>query len=253
MSHSPVTVVVPAKVGPISIGSSRRAIDDYLSQVLAPYDENERVDPYRQAMDGRDLERMAEHYKLDPAALDALAAKMHEWSGNPAVVEDGTLYEIRTYNPKSKWDWWTIGGRWSGYFKAKPDTEYATGSPGVFDNAPTPGFADIIRQGDVDWEGMAHDAMEKAREWYRECVAKGRPPVLFGPAPADEDEFARSAASPATHAVIDADGEWAESGTMGWFGVEIDPKDPKEWADEYVRYIGSLDRDDILVVVDCHI
>src|SRR5439155_2088993 len=21
-----------------------------------------------------------------------------------------------TYNPKSKWDWWVVGGRWDGYF-----------------------------------------------------------------------------------------------------------------------------------------
>ena len=23
-------------------------------------------------------------------------------------------------NPKAKWDWYVVGGRWSGYFKAKP-------------------------------------------------------------------------------------------------------------------------------------
>jgi hypothetical protein len=27
--------------------------------------------------------------------------------------------ELSTYNPKSKWDWYTVGGRWDGYFNLK--------------------------------------------------------------------------------------------------------------------------------------
>lgn len=29
----------------------------------------------------------------------------------------GTGRVMSTYNPESRWDWWTIGGRWNGYFK----------------------------------------------------------------------------------------------------------------------------------------
>ena len=35
--------------------------------------------------------------------------------------ETGKPYTLETYNPQSKWDWWTIGGRWSGKFHAKSD------------------------------------------------------------------------------------------------------------------------------------
>lgn len=35
------------------------------------------------------------------------------------VDEDGRAYTWTTYNPDSKWDYWRIGGRWSGYFIAK--------------------------------------------------------------------------------------------------------------------------------------
>ena len=33
----------------------------------------------------------------------------------------GTGRVMSTYNPESKWDWWTVGGRWNGYFKPEWD------------------------------------------------------------------------------------------------------------------------------------
>lgn len=42
------------------------------------------------------------------------------WFGDEADQkydpETDRLYSDSTYNPESKWDWWVIGGRWSGYF-----------------------------------------------------------------------------------------------------------------------------------------
>lgn len=35
--------------------------------------------------------------------------------------EDGNI--LSTYNPNSKWDWYVIGGRWSGYFPLKERDE----------------------------------------------------------------------------------------------------------------------------------
>lgn len=37
--------------------------------------------------------------------------------------ETGRAYQMSTRNPESQWDWWQVGGRWSGYFTAKPNTE----------------------------------------------------------------------------------------------------------------------------------
>lgn len=33
---------------------------------------------------------------------------------------NGIWCEFSTYNPNSKWDWYLLGGRWSGFFKVKP-------------------------------------------------------------------------------------------------------------------------------------
>lgn len=79
-------------------------------------------------------------------------------------------------NPNAKWDWYTIGGRWSGYFKPKSGSAGSLGKPGVFDNKPEEGWVDQVAYGDIDFEGMkAHDA-RKANELYDqvEAIVKGR-------------------------------------------------------------------------------
>lgn len=51
------------------------------------------------------------------------------------LSEDGRAYTLSTYNPKSKWDWYQIGGRWAGRFRlcgysGHPQAIY--GKPGTF-------------------------------------------------------------------------------------------------------------------------
>ena len=41
---------------------------------------------------------------------------------------------ISTYNPNSKWDWYSVGGRWKGLLLVKSDTtDSKEGKPGVFE------------------------------------------------------------------------------------------------------------------------
>jgi hypothetical protein len=68
----------------------------------------------------------------------------------------------RKTNPNSKWDWWVIGGRWTGFLKFKQGAKGLLGRPGVFGNEPKEGGVDIIRKGDVDWDGMKKESGEKA-------------------------------------------------------------------------------------------
>lgn len=49
------------------------------------------------------------------------------------LSEDGRAYTISTYNPNSKWDWYQIGGRWTGWFYCRP--EY-TGHPDLIAGEP---------------------------------------------------------------------------------------------------------------------
>ena len=81
------------------------------------------------------------------------------------------------HNPKAKWDWHKLGGRWSGYFKAKEGADYIRGESGVMGSCRTKdkGYADQLLKEDIDLEGMYYDAMQEAAEQYNkfEEVTKG--------------------------------------------------------------------------------
>lgn len=177
MSHFTVTVVVPKDKAITDGDIDDEAIAAYVQRVLAPYDEGLEAPARREhevvSPDGW-LTSYAVKNGVDPTNLTALAELLNTDEEGWGVDEDG-LYRTTTYNPKSKWDWYSVGGRWMGYFKAKPGVKFATGRPGVFDNEAKPGFADVIRKDDVDWEGMAYDMAEDARTWFRQCQEQGRP------------------------------------------------------------------------------
>ena len=81
--------------------------------------------------------------------------KMDE-SGNVIAAADRT-------NPNAKWDWWQLGGRWTGFFKLKQGREGQKGTPGLMTPAATlPEAADQCRWGDIDIEGMREEARQEA-------------------------------------------------------------------------------------------
>lgn len=83
------------------------------------------------------------------------------------VDKDGNVLKvIRRTNPNSKWDWYVMGGRWSGFFKPKAGRRGTLGKPGSFDNVPEKGYVDQAIKGDIDFDGMRDDAAERAGKQY---------------------------------------------------------------------------------------
>lgn len=86
------------------------------------------------------------------------------------------------HNPNAKWDWYSMGGRWSGFFKLKSDRipEGKLGQPGVFNNKPEErgdGLrADQALKGDIDFAGMREEYVKKCLQDYDEFhkVVNGR-------------------------------------------------------------------------------
>lgn len=70
--------------------------------------------------------------------------------------EAGEIIELidRT-NPNKKWDWWVVGGRWSGYFRAKPGTGGVKGERGLMGSEKDGAGVDVIRKDDIDFEAEA--------------------------------------------------------------------------------------------------
>lgn len=212
-----------------------------------------------------------EHY----GSLEDYADKYHGYKRDPNTGKFG-YWE----NPNRKWDWYQVGGRWSGFLLLK------TGER-----------ANDALKGEVDWEGMRKEAADEARETYRKAM--GETPLRplweswddvrerFGMNRIDEArEFYRSQegikavkknvdnpffyridkllvdeetyvgakadAAIATYAFL-KDGKWFQKGEMGWFGMSSDEMSEEDWNKLVWQQIQNLPDDMRITVVDCHI
>lgn len=77
----------------------------------------------------------------------------------------------RWENPNCKWDWWQLGGRWSGFFKLKEGKEGTPGKPGFGMSSAKPGYADQARKGDIDFDAMLKEAEDQAIKQFSEVEA----------------------------------------------------------------------------------
>jgi hypothetical protein len=73
-------------------------------------------------------------------------------------------------NPNAKWDWWQLGGRWSGMLKLKSDidsSEYCKGEPGVF-GGKNDGkqYVDSTYKRNIDIKSMRLEAYNNAITEY---------------------------------------------------------------------------------------
>lgn len=162
---------------------------DDVEHLLAPFDENKEVEPY----DGEELDgdaRRAQEFaakmatdtspkarggyrpltdeeradyarvaQLDP---DRDTAELLDWyhsEGTWRRREDGVYVRVSTYNPDSKWDWWTIGGRWADKFVLNdgfaPEVKARLGDDGRW-------HADQAQVRDIDFNAMREERRLRA-------------------------------------------------------------------------------------------
>ena len=208
--------------------------------------------------------------------------------GYARTDETGEIVQVidRT-NPDAKWDGWTIGGRWRGFFPLKK-------RPGSLPSAETR-KADQVRAGSVDFEGArkaaerearrrfalwaglvqeygqaptweetrnAHDSIDAAREEHHAHplirAAKDLDFLSWG-CPVTEMGYDRAAyvrkcvnAKLVPYAVL-IDGKWCAKGEMGWFGMSDDDMTQEEWNCKVHEMYDSLPPETLLTLVDCHI
>jgi hypothetical protein len=172
---------------------------DYEKQ-LEPFDENLECEPRREEVTLEDVQRLLEHYhEHPPGAKTKLGQEIRKRYGRdplvnfPIVIADGVIkepdyslvrslafewfgkelfkdeqgfYNYTRYNPKSKWDWYSVGGRWTGYFKLKPGCRGSTGRPGIMTEAPEEGWVDQCLKAAVDIAFMRDEAADRwGKHW----------------------------------------------------------------------------------------
>lgn len=93
-------------------------------------------------------------------------AYVEEWHGQKERDAETGHYGY-WHNPNTKWDWWEIGGRWSGFFKMKPGKKGLKGGRyNIASEFKESEKADVARKGDIDWAEMRREAAEDAgRDW----------------------------------------------------------------------------------------
>ena len=155
-------------------------VGDNPEEQLAPYDENIQMSEYKVGpISEEGLNRFRNYYIKDHPDEASLSIeelyKLHgeDWNGNGWKYEDGIFVEYSTYNPKSKWDWYQIGGRWSGFFKVKPNGVGVLGEKGLMGSCAHDGegYADQIMKRNIDFEGMYKEKAEKFGKDYDDVLA----------------------------------------------------------------------------------
>lgn len=89
-----------------------------------------------------------------------------EWCGTKRDKETNKLGYWR--NPNGFWDWFVIGGRWSGFYPLKSNTEPTLGTPGVFNNRPKNDHGDVVHIGDIDFDKIAQEQKNRADKFFEE-------------------------------------------------------------------------------------
>lgn len=69
-------------------------------------------------------------------------------------------------NPNRKWDWFQLGGRWTGFFKTKVGITATVGEPGVMTERAEEGRADQLIKAEIDFEHMREEARINAAKAY---------------------------------------------------------------------------------------
>lgn len=173
-------------------------------------------------------------------------------------------------NPNAKWDWYSLGGRWTGFFKLKPGRKGESGTPGLMTSPAEVGFVDQAYKRDIDFETMKEESFEKAMKTYDEFEAKFKEDPKcktfnayfeYGVynkgsrtkfVPETRQEFLLRQAPVLTFAVI-KDGKWYERGKMGWWACVSDEKAAEDWNAEYAKLLDEVSEDTQLSIFDCHI
>lgn len=181
--------------------------------------------------------------------------KDHPENKKYAKLKPGDRYEDKsgcggtgkvetTYNPKSKWDFYQLGGRWTGAMVPEYDPKTDP------DNIETCSMCNGtgLRMDDL---GIEH--RKKNPEYTcNGCEGEGKsvkfqlkkfrgdilPTIMV---PQDFRCFA----------IVTPDGEWHEKGKMGWFAVVSD--EDEGWREKSNAIINDFRKTTVAVIVDCHI
>jgi hypothetical protein len=202
-------------------------IGDDVEGQLAKYNEDISVAPYAATTRKECVEKQKKILASDDVYRDEYLAKVRAMTEEEFWADQTGHYDefnsngepLSTYNPDSKWDWYLLGGRWTGVLPVKEefiDDEAAwehisLGDPGVMTEPAERGFCDAAP---LRMLNLAKDF--------------------------------------STYAAV-KEGKWYQSGQMGWWGMSTEEVEPTEWAQQFHALLDGLNPDTMISLLDCHI
>jgi hypothetical protein len=282
MSHFTVMVIGPnyeSQLAPYHEFESTGENNQYVQDVDITDEIKNLIQEYKD--DENPLEAALEDYGLENCIVDNESDIDREHKhkfGYAIVVDEQLIKAVNRTNPNKKWDWYQVGGRWSGMLKLKSGSSRA----------------DWARKGDIDWEGMRNIAANEAGQFWDKVQAvapngwkswedvrdqfandidaarnayhtqAGRQALQLSKDNelmwVDDDvlvsreEYVQNARDSAsmTFAVI-KDSQWMERGSMGWWGISVGNMPASEWYSKMAAMIDELDDNTLITIVDCHI
>lgn len=273
MSHFSVLVIGPdveGQLAPFHEFECTGTDDEFVQEI-------DKTSQYKTLEDWK-----ADHDKEPIASIEQVdLAGAHKY-GYAIAEGDKLIKAVRRTNPNKKWDYWQIGGRWSGWLQAKIGPVSQCHKDDLDLDAKRKEKAAIARS---NWDA-AHavigqsvpmswvaarakfgDDIDKARAFYREqpaIVALEKwnhandypmgPLFQWDKILVPRDEFVREAEQSAflPFAYV-KDSQWFERGNMGWWGIVSNEKNPQDWATAFSAMFNALPDDTLLTIVDCHI
>lgn len=231
MSHFTVAVITKK--------NSREEIE----KILEPYWEELEVEPYIDKTKEQIIEN-AKEWKKKFTERKEKGEKLNEWYLKYINAStDEELYKLEitddeeydengnhltTYNPNSKWDWYSIGGRWNKVLLTNKDNKDVVEKQdfGLFnycgDKETIDGYKWVngAKIKDIDFKKMNEGKEEPFYTW----------------------------------ALVD-ETDWYEQGKMGWWATsDATNETTNTFAKQFQEYINNPDNQEkYLTIVDCHI
>jgi hypothetical protein len=147
----------------------------------------------------------------------------NSWRFNPISCK---WEEYSKYNPDSKFDWYTDGGRWASSIKTKSGEhvdQCLLGEIDWTDFKPE----DYEKKEKTDWLGKKYKALKESVRWH---YTENNLPF---------------------NVVID--GKWYEKGEMGWWGITSNEMSEEEWNKKFFELIKNLPENAEVHNIDFHI
>lgn len=219
------------------------AKDDSFEDLLAPFDENLEVKPYLYIPHEKAIEEMEQGLAtLNPDVQEKYKAmsetdRLRSYFGG-IIDEEGNIWS--TYNPQSRWDWYSVGGRWGKHPIPLKDGSSAVECP----------------VSEIDF-GVDQEEYDKALKYWEETATVGKDSFFnaeyFLLRYKDAETYAKSQSQFSTHAIVTPDGKWIEKGKMGWFAYcSATPEEEREWDENYEALVSKY-KDYVATFIDCHI